>query len=192
MNSPRNRKCIIVTEHMMSHARCTLLLWMKVWVQGMRKEWYNVSWVWNILRQALREVQEDMKKWDNCWSYPWASHLMEPSPRPGHWLAEGTLQADPDSPGGDLGSMSSSADSSPGATLMIKQLSPCAARCLSMWHSEAMACADGTQGGYWKVVATLVSVGLSSSTNVTLWGNIGQSPPHLQYPGSPRPSHAWA
>jgi hypothetical protein len=97
---------------------------------------------------------------------------MEPSPRPGLWLAEGTLQADPDGLGGDLGSMSSSADLSPGATSLIKRLSPCAARCSSTWRSEAVAqdreCAEGTWGGYWKVVATSFSAGLSSSTDAML------------------------
>jgi hypothetical protein len=35
-------------------------------------------------------------------------------------LAEGTLQVDPEGPGGNLASMTSSADSSPGASSLIK------------------------------------------------------------------------
>ena len=97
---------------------------------------------------------------------------MEPSPRPGLRLAEGTLQADPDGLGGYLGSMSSSADSLPGATSLSRRLSPCAALCSSTWRSKAvtqdLVCVEGTQGGYWKVVAMSFSAGLSSSTDLML------------------------
>jgi hypothetical protein len=83
-----------------------------------------------------------------------------------------------DSPDGS--SIASSSDSSAGATLLCSLAKPLAARCSSMNRSAAvaqdLACAEGTQGGYWNSLDAVVSTGLPSSTVVTLQGKFSQVP----------------